>query len=284
MKYNTTTKILAVCAALGVVSCTSLPDDINKGIAAGSPHAYYEAGKHIDNTPLAQENPAIVDLLALPSNILLSMFNSPRSASGSFRTRESRSREAIKYFEKGANMGDADCQYEMGVCYENGRGVSPDLKTAKAYYMQAAAQGITKAKDKLVNIDNVASPSDLAGKTLYIDFSHARHLAEGLSTWVATERESESLPNKMRSSYKKTGIKTAEAIFWDRELANCEADAMGLFFDYDDHHRRCRPGNLTAKVYALKLFFETRTAGYATMEYLWHYGTGTYQNVRFTIE
>lgn len=284
MKYNTTTKILAVCAALGVVSCTSLPGDINKGIAAGSPHAYYEAGKHINGTPLAEETPAVVDLLSLPFNILSSTFNRPRAANGSFSTRDSRSREAIKYFEKGANMGDADCQYEMGVCYENGRGVSPDLKTAKAYYMQAAAQGNTKAKEKLVNIDNVAAPSDLDGKTLYIDFSHARHLAEESSTWVAAERESESLPGKMGSSYKKTGIKTAEAIFWDRELASCEADAMARLFSYNAHHHRYRPDHLTAKVYALKLFFETRTAGYATMEYLWHYGTGTYQNVRFTIE
>lgn len=111
-------------------------------------------------------------MLSLPSNILLAVFNSPRAANGSFRSDDFRKKESLKYFKKGADMGDADCQYEMGLCYEKGYGVKSNLRIAKAYYTQAAAQGNAKAKNKLVIINT--SPSSQDGKTPVFDFSPMR--------------------------------------------------------------------------------------------------------------
>ena len=45
--------------------------------------------------------------------------------------KEGKYREAAYWYEKAANQGNAPAQYNLGVCYENGRGVKKDLKKAK---------------------------------------------------------------------------------------------------------------------------------------------------------
>lgn len=159
MKYNTTMKAIAVCAAFSIVSCTSLPGDINKG---------------------------------------------------------------------------------------------------KAYYTQASAKG----NAQLPGI-HATSPSSLAGKNLYIDYSNAKFLPLGASAWQEPARSNVILPNS-KISYKKTGIKTADACYCPN------------------------PGSPNASAYDFKLLFETPTSGSATMEATvagyWNNSSGEYKNIRFTIK
>lgn len=90
-------------------------------------------------------------------------------------------------------MGDADCQYEMGLCHEKGYGVKSGIETAKAFFTQSAAQGN--------------------------------------STWQTPGRSNESLPSS-KVGYKKTGAKTAEACYSpNRESANASAYDFKLFFE-----------------------------------------------------
>ena len=249
MKYNITKQIIAVGAVLGVASCTSLPGDINKGIAAGSPHAYYEAGKHIDNTP-------VTPLLA-PSilKLLCNCFY--------YRSCDSRNRESIKYFKQGADLGDADCQYEMGRCYENGCGVNPDMETAKAYYTQAAAQGNAKAKDKLIRI-NATSPASLTGKTFFFTAPYTIRYSEKYGNrrddYCATDTivwkwgnnkeiaKVDALGHSNRTyAYKKTGRRTAVVeTIWDEGMYGAPHQ--------DYMHKR------------YELNFETPTSGTCTLE------------------
>ena len=46
---------------------------------------------------------------------------------------------AAAWFSKAAALGDADAQFNLGVCYENGAGVAQDFKTAAAWYAKAAS-------------------------------------------------------------------------------------------------------------------------------------------------
>lgn len=48
-----------------------------------------------------------------------------------------------------ADKGYIESQYELGVCYENGRGVKQDKSKAIEWYKAAAAQGYEKAKTAL---------------------------------------------------------------------------------------------------------------------------------------
>ena len=50
-------------------------------------------------------------------------------------------KEAVYWFKQGADQGDADCQYFLGFCYEDGLGVEKDLQQAQALFRKAAEQG-----------------------------------------------------------------------------------------------------------------------------------------------
>ncbi|SUC29528.1 Beta-lactamase hcpA precursor [Providencia rettgeri] len=48
--------------------------------------------------------------------------------------------QAEQWYRRGAEKGDAYCQYAMGYLYEHGIGVERNLKQAKAWYTEAAEQ------------------------------------------------------------------------------------------------------------------------------------------------
>ena len=54
--------------------------------------------------------------------------------------------EAVKWFRKAAEQGDADAQVNLGLMYANGRGVPEDYVRAFAWFNLAAAQGFEPAK------------------------------------------------------------------------------------------------------------------------------------------
>jgi len=54
--------------------------------------------------------------------------------------------EAVKWYRKAADQDDLDAQYKLGVCYENGKGVSPDCKEAVKWYRKAAENGVIEAQ------------------------------------------------------------------------------------------------------------------------------------------
>ena len=50
-------------------------------------------------------------------------------------------KEAVKWYRKSAEQGTAMAQYNLGVMYENGKGVTQDFKEAVKWYRQSAEQG-----------------------------------------------------------------------------------------------------------------------------------------------
>ena len=55
-------------------------------------------------------------------------------------------KEAFKWYKKAAEQGDAWAQNNLGVCYENGQGVTKDKKEAAKWYRKAAEQGEASAQ------------------------------------------------------------------------------------------------------------------------------------------
>ena len=56
---------------------------------------------------------------------------------------------ALKWYRKAAAQGDATAQYALGVMYDNGNGVTQDYQKALEWYRKAAAQGDAKAQYNL---------------------------------------------------------------------------------------------------------------------------------------
>ena len=59
-------------------------------------------------------------------------------------------KKAIEWFEKAAEQGYADAQYNLGNIYENGSGgVDQSDSMAMRWYATAAAQGDTTAQERI---------------------------------------------------------------------------------------------------------------------------------------
>ena len=54
--------------------------------------------------------------------------------------------EAVKWFRKAAEQGDEAAQCKLGLCYANGEGVSKDFAEAVKWYRKAAEQGYAMAQ------------------------------------------------------------------------------------------------------------------------------------------
>jgi hypothetical protein len=57
--------------------------------------------------------------------------------------------EAVKWYRKAAEQGNAEAQYKLGNSYYMGEGVKEDYDKAVKWYRKAAKQGYADAKRKL---------------------------------------------------------------------------------------------------------------------------------------
>ncbi|MGN6926244.1 tetratricopeptide repeat protein, partial [Neisseria sp. P0017.S006] len=57
--------------------------------------------------------------------------------------------KAVYWFEKAANQGFDNSQYELGLMYATGKGVIQNYQNAIFYWQQAATQGNENAKKAL---------------------------------------------------------------------------------------------------------------------------------------
>jgi hypothetical protein len=58
-------------------------------------------------------------------------------------------RAAVEWYRKAAAQRNAEAQYNLGLCYENGEGVAKGMSTAAGWYRKAAAQGQAEAQYNL---------------------------------------------------------------------------------------------------------------------------------------
>ena len=60
--------------------------------------------------------------------------------------------EAVEWWQKAAEQGLAEAQFNLGNCYYWGEGVAKDNEKALKWYQKAAAQGNEDAKKALESI------------------------------------------------------------------------------------------------------------------------------------
>ena len=64
-------------------------------------------------------------------------------------------KEAVKWYTKSAEQGVAGSQYLLGICYYNGDGVTQDYKEAVKWLTKSAEQGNENAKKKLEKLKSL---------------------------------------------------------------------------------------------------------------------------------
>ena len=60
--------------------------------------------------------------------------------------------EAVTWYRKAAEQGDADAQANLGLMYENGRGVKQDYKKAMKWYKKSSRQGNGIAQNNIAGL------------------------------------------------------------------------------------------------------------------------------------
>ena len=61
--------------------------------------------------------------------------------------------EAVKLYREAAEQGDANAQYNLGMCYEYGQGVEQSYSEAAKLFRKAAEQGLDEAKQALEELE-----------------------------------------------------------------------------------------------------------------------------------
>lgn len=81
---------------------------------------------------------------------------------GSEDTLVQNDREAYLWGRKAAEKGLAKAEFAVGYFYETGIGTTADIEEAKKWYKRAAAQGQTKAQDRLLAMKEVKGKKPVA--------------------------------------------------------------------------------------------------------------------------
>ena len=88
--------------------------------------------------------------------------------------------EAVRWYRKAADQGDADAQGKLGVTYQQGRGVAQSDVEAVRWWQKAADQGNAGAQAMVgMNLlDGRGVPKDLAKSHKYLSLAAANGLKE----------------------------------------------------------------------------------------------------------
>ena len=94
----------------------------------------------------------------------LSVYEMMSKANAAFEAKDYAT--ALPLYEKAAEQGDATAQFNLGIMYENGKGIAQDYSRACDWYEKAAEQGDAYAQNNLgimyENGDGVAQDYDKA--------------------------------------------------------------------------------------------------------------------------
>lgn len=91
----------------------------------------------------------IVYLLFLLVIVLGCQHKNTSTTENAKNERQVRNEQAVIRYQKAAMQGDANAQYNLGRCYDNGQGVSLNFRKAIKWYRKAAKQNNASAQHRL---------------------------------------------------------------------------------------------------------------------------------------
>ncbi|MEO5917288.1 MAG: tetratricopeptide repeat protein [Luteolibacter sp.] len=137
-------------------------------------------------------------------------------------------KEAVVWYRKSAEQGNANAQFNLGVLYEHGRGCAVDFAQANQWYRKASVQGDALA------IGNLGM--------LYLrgDGVKANTIA-GLALLLRSATMDASPENHAKMNIAKTKGLTREAVATAQELSDKLAKAKNLLIPLDEYLKTTTP-------------------------------------------
>lgn len=184
--------------------------------------------------------------------------------------------EALEWYRKAAEKGNADAQIELGKRYFEGRGVEQKYSTAAEWYRKAAEQGIARAQYQL--------------GLMYSQGQGVERNYVEAAEWYrkAAEQGSKEAQRSLAGLFeygKGVGQSYAEAEKWYQKAADQgskEAQySLGLIYAYGK-------GGVQSNTEAFRWFHKAAEQGYPPALYrlgsMYEYGTGISQNDEAALE
>ncbi|KAL8784573.1 MAG: hypothetical protein Q9195_008998 [Heterodermia aff. obscurata] len=136
--------------------------------------------------------------------------------------------KALTWFRRGLANGEALCQYELGLMYQEGLGVRQDIMAAADYYKEAANQDLAAAQIRLGQL--FLDQGDIQTATRYLEIAarHGHieafyHLAEISNNGIGRERSC-----SMATAYYKLVAEKVETIHSAFDEANLDYEEGDL--------------------------------------------------------
>ena len=148
--------------------------------------------------------------------------------------------EALKWYRKAAEQGNAYSQYNVGFMYENGYGVKKNIVTALEWYRKAAAQDHQYAKNKVLELSVNSPLTGFVNGHEYVDLG----LPSG--TLWATCNLGANKPEDYGNYYAWGETRTKSTYNWDSyKYANGSYNKMTKYCRKSDYGNNGFADNLT---------------------------------------
>jgi uncharacterized protein len=115
---------------------------------------------------------------------------------------EANTKEQVKEWRTLAEQGDAEAQFNLGVCYQEGKGVPQDFAEAVKWFHKAADQGLRPAQMKLgvcyQNGEGVQK--DLVTAYMWFNLASYNYVAEDKREAIAKRMTNEQIAEAQKLS------------------------------------------------------------------------------------
>ena len=142
--------------------------------------------------------------------------------------------EAVRWYRRGAELGNSYAQSNLGLMYEYGTGVRQDFDEAMRWFRKAADQGHEKAKTHLADLQKKQGGSQAVGASLTgtpeewsrkgDDYYDAKNYSEALRLYLAAaEKGVTKNYNRIGYMYRNgegTQVDCTKAVYWYRRSAD----------------------------------------------------------------
>ena len=110
--------------------------------------------------------------------------------------------ESIKWFEKAAEQGHAQAQYELAQVYKLGRGTLQDYDAAARWFLEAARKGHVAAQYHMGRLHRIGEGVDLDLIRAYAWFNRAAALGHGAARGARDEIAASLKPEQVEAAQK----------------------------------------------------------------------------------
>lgn len=146
---------------------------------------------------------------------------------------------AFYWYQKAANNGHSSAQYNLGCCYYDGKGCTQDRSKARQWWQKAANQGDPDAQEALRKVKSrtIATGGIIAGGvTLIANAISNNKSSNSSSTSSSNSKNSNSSTSNSENVLSKSGVVITRTEFYEHNVLTAKNDNTVLYIRNDNKY------------------------------------------------